>query len=363
MPNTRIQPAPPKFVGRSAPLPCPERTAAPGRLNIKAIENRLAVTALAPAPQRPAPSRDIARTLLEARSAATAPAAVSPASQYPAWQPGALIAKGAEAEVRAAAYLPGQVLKLFKPGIGASDIRAEMDAMNRYHGSGFVQASPDGRSLRMPRLEGVPLHLLPPAQAPHDLGDRILACVERILDAGIYPEDLCEANFLYDPKTGQVAPVDLKSRAPETGRWQDWIASFRGEIHNLMAVAARATRVGSPDKSVRFAEHAQVSAAGGSWRDDSSRVAIRFSALSKVSPALASGAALQARDVRKLLLMSLAANADHQLVSPRSEKLLLRALDEVQQADAGTYAAGSLPFDVLQSFVKRGQSVRPDLFR
>lgn len=365
MPHPCIPSSTPQVLQRYDPAPGPERAAPPGRLDIKSIENRLAAATPDAVSRLPTPSREIAHTLLAARTTAPAPSLVDSNLRdvAPSWRPGTLIAKGAEAEIREAAHARGVVLKLFKPGIDAGDIRAELEAMNRYHGSGFVEASPDGRSLRMPRIEGVPLHLLVSDKAPPDLGDRILACVERILDAGIYPEDLCEANFLYDANTGKLAPVDLKSRAPTPGQWQGWIDSFRGEMRNLMAVADRATAVGHADKNVRFAEQPQVAIAGSSWRDTSSRVAVRFRALSKASPALNSGLPIQARDIRKLLLMSLAANADHQLVSPRSEKLLLRALDEAHAGTASTYSAGSLPFDVLQSFVRRGQQVRPDLFR
>lgn len=259
--------------------------------------------------------------------------------------------------------MPGQVLKVFHADVSASDIDAELRAMNRYHGAGFVLASPDGRSLRMPRIEGVPLHKLAPAQAPKDLADRILVCVERILDAGIYPEDMCEANFLYNARTGSLEPVDLKSSPPSASEWPSWLDAFRGEMKNLMTVARRLTPEDAPPRTVRFASEHKEATVANSWRDDSSRVAVRFKSLTKAIPALASGASLPARDIRKLLLMALAANTDHSLVSPKSEKLVIRALEDLIRKPQDTYAGGELPFDVLHSFVVRGQQVRPDLFR
>lgn len=362
MPHPRIQPATSLVPQGFTHARRTENTGVPGRLDIKEIENRLAVPTPTTVPKLPTPSRDIARTLLAARSTAPVYAAPNPRTVDPCWQPGTLIASGAEAEIREAAHMHGQVLKLFKPGIAAIDIRAELDAMNGYHGAGFVHVSPDGRVLRMPRIDGVPLHCLTPGQALPDLRDRILACVERIIDAGIYPEDLCEANFIYDIRTGNLAPIDLKSRAPAPGQWQSWIESFRGEVRNLMAVAERAAAPDHADKSVRFAQQPQGGITGGSWRDVSSRVAVRFRTLTKALSVLNSGLPIPTRNLRKLLLMSLAVNTDHQLVSPRSEKFLLKALDEVHEGTKDTYAAGSLPFDVLQSFVRRGQQVRPDLF-
>lgn len=128
-------------------------------------------------------------------------------------------------------------------------------------------------------------------------------------------------------------------------------------------ISQDATRDTSPSRTVRFTDVPEVGNTAGSWHAASSRVAVNFKSLTKMLSVLDSGLSVSTRDIRKLLLMSLAANADHSIVSPKSEKLLLRALDEVNRSPQGGCPAGSLPFDVLRSFIKRGQQVRPDLFR
>jgi hypothetical protein len=136
-----------------------------------------------------------------------------------------------------------------------------------------------------------------------------------------------------------------------------------GSDRSRGTIAHDAARDTSPSRNVRFIDAPDVGSTAGSWQAASSRVAVDFRALSKVLPVLDNGTSVPAREVRKLLLLSLAINTDHSLVSPTSEKLLLRALDEVNRDARSAYSAGSLPFDVLHTFVQRAQQVRPDLFQ
>lgn len=118
-----------------------------------------------------------------------------------------------------------------------------------------------------------------------------------------------------------------------------------------------------PSRTVSFADRPEVGRTPNSWQAASSRVAVDFDALTQALPVLDDGDEVSTRYVRKLLLQSLAANTDHGLVSARSEKLLVRALDEIGRNSGHSCQEGSLPFDVLHSFISRAQHVRPDLFR
>lgn len=158
------------------------------------------------------------------------------------WARGDCIARGAESKVYLSAADSSKVIKSYFSDVGMGDIQAEVQALNRYYGAGFATVSPDGRSLMMRKLEGTPLHLLQPQQKPADLFERICHTLTRMSDAGIYPDDLCEANFLYAPRSGVVYPIDLKSSSIDFNDAQDvrrYRQAYEGGVGNLRNVASR----------------------------------------------------------------------------------------------------------------------------
>lgn len=158
------------------------------------------------------------------------------------WVLGDVIARGAESKVYLSAADSSKVIKSYFSDVGMGDIQAEVQALNRYYGAGFATLSPDGRSLMMRKLEGTPLHLLQPQQKPADLFDKICQTLARMNHAGIYPEDLCEANFLYAPRSGMVYPIDLKSSSIDFNDAQAvrrYRQAYEGGVGNLRNVASR----------------------------------------------------------------------------------------------------------------------------
>jgi hypothetical protein len=228
------------------PTDLPSERPVPRKLDILSIENSLAKLTKPRPSAAPVQSRQIAETLRLFRMAQPTLAPENTTVLYglrsgtsfqgAKWFGTTLIAEGAESKVFESMANPEQVLKIFKDQIDQCEIYAEVEAMNLYHGRGFASLSPDGRRILMKKLDGIALHLLKQHQKPLDLSDKILSCIETIISRGIYPADLCEANFLYCEATGKIHPVDLKSAVLNDSNKNTWKEAFQGGLQNLIGI-------------------------------------------------------------------------------------------------------------------------------
>jgi hypothetical protein len=155
---------------------------------------------------------------------------------------GSVIAKGSEGTVCHHKLDPQKVIKIFNRSISRDDRLNEVKSMNAYHGRDFASFGGGGRALIMKFIEGTPLHKIRDNSLPPTAMREMGRVLTELQSKQIWPEDLCEANFLYDTKSGKLSPVDLKSR--DLASMQDrekkyYATAYKGGVQNLQSVLSR----------------------------------------------------------------------------------------------------------------------------
>lgn len=273
---------------------------------------------------------------------------------------GALVANSHSLEaVSSVQPYPDKMVQYYAAAVSPEEVRAEARLLNELYGNeGKIFAAPsmDGRSILMGRVYGIPLDRLSEAQKPVDLPDKVLACVERMVEAGLFP-DVEPSKYLYVQTTGAVVPADLQSayvRGSDQGAQVD---SFREGMAKLMRLAGRNVPDG---KMVSFGAETTVEIPSDPL-ECSSRLPVQLDSLDQVRRDLERGAELSAREVRMALLRCLVINSDYEIVSRRSEGLILKALDELQAFAGGSYSTDSVPCELIHAFATKLADVRPRL--
>ncbi|MEI2260082.1 hypothetical protein OHC51_03735 [Stenotrophomonas indicatrix] len=231
-----------------------------------------------------------------------------------AWSLGAKVASGGEASVFHASNQPGIVVKVFNSNVSCLDIQREVRALNVFHGPEFARASADGRSIAMPFIKGVPLHLVPSRHRGDHLTEKVMGCISSMISKGIYPEDLCEANFLYDEPSGVVTPIDLKSWEIVPDRLGYWREAFQGALRNLQAVTSRGAE-GSVERKVRFSDDNSVHVFQDSVADLVARRKIDMDLLERCRSKLIAGEEVRRSEIWEVLSCLLGLDAEMPFLS------------------------------------------------
>jgi len=247
-------------------------------------------------------------------------------SQQNIWQIGAKIAAGSEATVFHAVGQHGKVVKVFSAEVAKTDIQREATTLNRFYGEGFSQLSPCGTRILMPLLPGRPLHEIPEHHKTPALYGQVMDCLQKMVSLGIFPEDLCEANFLYDTGSASIWPVDLKCVGARRAATADFKEAFKGAITNLAHVSTR-TSAQPPEKHIQFVMPHRSTTVSTSAHAVASRTLPDVGQLEATRTLVKLGSPVPATQARRALLSILALNSELQFLSQASEDTLAKRID------------------------------------